>query len=241
MKVNDFATGLINEYEATLNCIHEDCDKNIPARDRLAKFRIDYIPTFARFIPDFFSKNVEAENVRLVYQTLRENEFPGVTKTCVDVYRASEIYHEYVRGMVDFLNEIIECSNTAFSVDEETKFRDLLTKAREKDYDFVKSCFGGDINPPVEENLRDAVKNVEMLIDFNDELTSFKQMSETLAGSINEVDDDNELLCEAITLYIKSVIYYCYNMINSIFDSYDKIYCTITAPAPKPQPKFTLV
>ena len=176
-----------------------------------------------------------------MYRTLRENEFPGVTINCNDTYKASDIYHEYIHGMIDFLKEIIDCSNTAFSIQEEQKYRDLLNKAKERDYEFIKSCFGGNINPPVDEDLRSAVRNVEMLIDFNDQIDKFKSTANNLISSITDVDADTEILCDAVYLYIKSIIHYSYYMLTNIFDAYHKISQIITNQTPKPQTKFTLM
>ena len=241
MSVNDFHTELLDTYEIIKDSIETDNDSNLNVKYQLEKFRLEYIPKIERFIPDFFSKNVEADNVRMIYRTIREQEFPDKTINCVDVYKASEIYQEYVRGMIDFLHEIIECANTAFSVNEENKYNDLITKATARDYEFIKSCFGGSMNPSTEQGLKDAVRNVEMLIDFNDQLTSFESTSDSMIESIAEVDADNELLIKAVNLYENSVIRYCYFMISTIFDSYSKIYSVITAPAPKPQTKFELL
>lgn len=241
MSVTDFNSKLTDVYEEVIKSINND---NISIRDtkiRLGRFENEYIPKFEKFIPDFFSKNVEADNIRMIYRTIREQEFPDKTINCVDVYKASEIYQEYVRGMIDFLHEIIECANTAFSVNEENKYNDLINKATARDYEFIKSCFGGSMNPSTEQGLKDAVRNVEMLIDFNDQLTSFKSTSDSMIESIAEVDADNELLIKAVNLYENSVVRYCYFMISTIFDSYSKIYSIITAPTPKPQTKFELL
>lgn len=80
-----------------------------------------------------------------------------------------------------------------------------------------------------------------MLIDFNDQLIAFKNTADTLKSSVSDVDADNEMLTRAVNLYQNSVIRYCYFMISTIFDSYNKIYTLITAPAPKPQTKFELL
>lgn len=241
MSVNDFNTELLDTYEIIKDSIETDNDSNLNVKHQLEKFRLEYIPKIERFIPDFFSKNVEADNVRMIYRTIREQDFSNKTIECVDVYKASEIYQEYVHGMVDFLREIIDGANTAFSVNEENKYNDLISKATARDYEFIKSCFGGSMNPSTEQGLKDAVRNVEMLIDFNDQLASFESTSGTMIESIAEVDADNELLIKAVNLYENSVIRYCYFMISTIFDSYNKIYSVITAPAPKPQTKFELL
>lgn len=241
MSMTDFNSKLTDTYEEVLKSFNNDTISIHDTKIRLGRFKNEYIPKFEKFIPDFFSKNVEADNVRMIYRTIREQEFPNKTINCVDVYKASEIYQEYVHGMVDFLHEIIECANTAFDVREESKYNDLITKATARDYEFIKSCFGGSMNPPVDQGLKDAVRNVEMLIDFNDQLTTFENTTGSMIESISDVDSDNELLSKAVNLYVNSVIRYCYFMIFTIFDSYDKIYSVITAPAPKPQTKFELL
>lgn len=241
MSVTDFNTKLLDTYENIKNSIKADNEANLNVKHQLEKFRLEYIPKFERFIPDFFSKNVEANNVRMIYRTIREQDFSNKTIECVDVYKASEIYQEYVHGMVDFLREIIDGANTAFSVNEESKYNDLINKATARDYEFIKSCFGGAVNPISEQSLKDAVRNVEMLIDFNDQLIVFKNTAETLRSSVSDVDAENEMLTRAINLYQNSVVRYCYFMISTIFESYRKIYSVITAPAPKPQTKFELL
>lgn len=241
MSVTDFDVKLLDTYEIIKDSIKADNDSNLNVKHQLEKFRLEYIPKIERFIPDFFSKNVEADNVRMIYRTIREQDFSNKTIECVDVYKASDIYQEYVHGMVDFLREIIDGANTAFSVNEENKYNDLINKATARDYEFIKSCFGGVVNPISTQGLKDAVRNVEMLIDFNDQLIAFKNTADTLKSSVSDVDADNEMLTRAVNLYQNSVIRYCYFMISTIFDSYNKIYTLITAPAPKPQTKFELL
>jgi hypothetical protein len=241
MNILDFNSKLTDVYEYILNDIEKCRGMKCDSKYMLRKFVAEYLANYASFIPDFFSKNGDAENVRAMYRTLRENEFPGVTITCVDTYKASEIYNEYLHGMVDFLKEIVDCSNSVFSVHEEQKYADLLAKAKEKDYEFVKSCFGGNMNSPVDEDLRNAVKNVEMLIDFDDQIYKFKTTAGNLTSSITDVDADTELLCDAVYLYIKSVVQYSYLMLTNVFDAYHKISQIITNQAPKPEPKFTLM
>ena len=100
------------------------------------------IALYESFIPDFFSKNGSADEIRAIYKELREDYFNESTISCVDTVDAVNVYKDYSTGMQKFVTEIISAYNSGNTkVVEDSKV--TLETARKNDSIFIESVFTG--------------------------------------------------------------------------------------------------
>lgn len=183
----------------------------------------EVLSKFKSFIPDFFSQHGASENIRYIYSVVRENKFPNATIVCIDTNHAASIYHEYNKGMLDFITEIITDANyNCDNIDKSGKLEASLKKAFSKDKEFIKSIFGGENNIAEERSLPEALLNIEALIDF---IYDIDDMIKKSTNVINCIENHNkcELINRSVYLLYKSITRYTYYMIKNIINIYGMI------------------
>ena len=179
--------------------------------------------TISDFIPSFFSKNGEADGIRSMYKEIRESDNDLMIE-CVDVNKASHIYKEYVEGMTSFITEI---GSKQFTAEESDlgEYHEKLGVAKEKDSDFINSIYGGTLNKPESMPIKEAVENIEYLIDFIPEIDSIHDKCVTLKDTYEGMD--NNILNESLSMLYESVENYCYSTVSSIASTYHNIKKTL--------------
>lgn len=181
----------------------------------------DEISYFESFIPDFFSKNGEADGIRKVYSGIRENLNSENTINCMDINRASKIYNEYMEGMVTFINDIKNVDIVTES-NELTDYSEKFSNVKANSNIFIESLFNGGYCPYEDTVLSEAVANIECLIEFIPELSTIKNICNSLGESVTECTqpEKTELLKNSIDLLYESVCDYCYSTIRNIVSTY---------------------
>lgn len=207
-----FLQGFTDHYEA-----FKDQNKSI---DNL----IDEISYYESFIPEFFSRNGEAEGIKDMYSKIHVMMEEGTEKTvqCVDISKSNEIYTEYVEGMIKFINDIKGISSTGATFES---FEEKFENAKSKDHIFIESLYDGSINAMEDMKLSEVVENVEFLIDFIPTLKTMKTNCCMVKESVEGVKDENiqKLLNDCTTMLCESVNNFCYHTIKSVIDSYTLI------------------
>ena len=93
------------------------------------------------------------------------------------------------------------------------KYSSKLESAKEKDSIFIESIFGGSLNEKNECTLKEATKDLEILINFIPKIESFYNKSLILSESMN---NNNDLVNSSIELVCESVSNYAYNVIKNV-------------------------
>lgn len=200
----------------------------------------DELSYYESLIPEFFSKKGEAEGIHKMYDDVTNES----TKTvdCVDVRKSSNIYEEYLEGMMTFINDIrhINIQNDNVEFDQ---FTEKFDTAKKNDSIFIQSIFGGNINSKQTVPIKEATDNVEFLIDFIPKISSMKSQCTALATEMAKEKNDLKkgLLEKSVTMMIESVGNYCYSTIKSIFETYTDIIDTLATEQVVNTEEFKLV
>lgn len=191
---------------------------------------VSAITYYESFIPDFFSKNGEADGIRNMYSKIRVMKESGQEKNieCCDMYQIHDIYTEYVDGMINFINDIRNVN-----VSESTKieeYSEKFKKAKDNDLTFIKSLYNGKIKEITSMPLSEAVSNVEFLIDFINDIKDLKtsccvveEAAKSEDGTVKQplLEGCLEMLCESVNNF-------CYYTLKSVLTTYADINNVLT-------------
>ena len=143
------------------------------------------------------------------------------TCECVNLCDISPIYKEYLRGMIEFINDTNKINdNVAFN-----DYHDKFIKANENDLKFIESLFDGKISGIKTINLPEASMNLEYLIElipFMDAIcVKCKNLENSIYTSTNK--DKTELINNCIKMLYNSIRTYCFLAVKNIISTYIKI------------------
>jgi hypothetical protein len=211
-------TTLLRELET-----HHNKFKN--AHKSLETFNRD-IEFYEKFIPYFFSKNGDADNIKNVYENITYDYEDGCEKTisCINVNKCYDVYKEtWLDGMYQFISDIRESSD-----DNLENLSRTLTIAEHNNPVFLTGLYNGEVEEcPIEEMpLSEAVSNIEFLIDFIPQLSLLKEECLHTVNTIVNGDyskDKQNMLIESLNLLYNSIDDYCYGTLKNILEDYDKI------------------
>lgn len=197
---------------------------------------------YESFIPYFFSKNGEADNIKNMYENINYDMEDHCEKSisCIDVNRCYDVYKEYVDGMMKFIVDICENGNNDKKLDA---FESKLDIAKNNDAIFIESLYAGKIPDYTihEKPLSEAVQNIEFLIDFIPQLSVLKENCSSLANKIVDCETTNkrkeELLIESMGMLYNSIDQYCYGTLYNILTDYQKINNVLEESAEPSYPK----
>ena len=171
-------------------------------------------------IPEFFSYNNEAVRIKMMYKRLKELDYArNKVIPCVNIEAATRIYNEYFDGMINFAKDYIQAlssSNNNLALMEKQ-----LQTALQADSMFIDSLFGGKNNESTNEELTEAVKNVEFLVDFIDWLKSRKETINNLCNNCSSAD--RKACAPVIGLVASSVCRFSNRVISDILSIYEAI------------------
>lgn len=180
---------------------------------------------YESFIPKFFSKNGEADNIKNMYENIQYDLADHCEKhiDCIDANRCYDVYTEYMNGMKEFMNNILTCDENNLK-----PFEEKMEIATSNDAAFISSLYKGNIEnyAITEKPLSEAVSNIEFLIDFIPQLSVLKEHCEEMLNKIVDGNYDGEkekLLIEGMDMMYSSIDEYCYGTLRTILEDYDKI------------------
>lgn len=183
--------------------------------------------TYTNIIPEFFSYNKEALKIKALYKKLKELDYTrNRVIPCIDVNRAGCLYMEYFTGMCTFINKFI---NEACSENPENLplMEKQLQTAIQADPIFIESLFGGKNNERCDEELTDAIKNVEYLVDFLDVLTNMRNSVATICDKAMPIYEKYGFILHAVRLVANSSCAVSNRIICTIMDTYNDINCCL--------------
>lgn len=184
----------------------------------------DNIAFYESFIPEFFSKTGEADNIRKMYKDIKDEKNELKTVEYIPVVESATLYNEYIDGMVKFINEIKETAITENVADLDA-FSTKFNNAKQNDSAFIESLFNGRLTEKRDVVLTEAVSNVEFVIDFVTNIEEMKNRCNEIKESVNSSDKNlkTELLENCCNMMCESVNNYCCNMLKTVIDTYQNI------------------
>lgn len=179
------------------------------------------IDLFESYIPDFFSKNGEANGIKSMYKGIKENMENEYTIKCIDLNKVSSVYEEYMDGMIQFINDINNI-NIVTEADQIEKYKTNLETAKDNSGIFIESLYDGTYSENKDYVLSEAVTNIECLIDFIPRLKQMRSECNKCSSFVNECADETkkELLSKSAEMMYESVGSYCHSMIKNIVNTY---------------------
>lgn len=214
-----------DELKCKLDAIRkqsEDVYKNSNDIDEIKKKVLNELVCYTHIIPEFFSYDREAIKIKELYKKLKDLDFTrNKVISCVDICKAGCTYNEYFEGMVTFINDFI--SKAQAENEDLTLIEKQLQTAIQGDPLFIDSLFGGKNNEPVEEELTDAIKNVEYLVDYFETLKTMTKTVSDICERANMISSKYEYIINAIKLIANSTGAFSCRVIASIVDIYDCI------------------
>ena len=159
---------------------------------------IDNISDYSNFIHDFFSINGEANKIRYMYNKLHNDEKAFKSIEVVDLNISRTLFNQYEVGFIRHLHMYSRDKNAIGITD--------IANSK-----FLNEIFNGSYNKPVNMELKDAVGNLEVLIDLIPDIESMTRNSQMM----------NVNVC--YNSYTSFVNNYLKKMISGIIDTYDEI------------------
>lgn len=216
---------MFNDFKNRLSSIGEE---GLHARDCACPTTIHNsvnkeLTTYSKIIPEFFSYNNEALKIKSLYKRLRELDYSrNRVIPCIDVCRAGNLYAEYFDGMRSFIHKFIDeaCSTEPTNLPLMEK---QLNTAIQADKMFIDSLFGGKNNEACNEELTEAVKNLEYLVDFIDVITEIHESIDSIFSRSESLFTKYKGMTDALRLVSNSACYACNRIISTIMDTYNDI------------------
>lgn len=222
-----------NDYIDELNNQHDKFTNSDISEINKTKDELSYLESL---IKRFYTQKGEAENIRNIYRFIESNmDENEKTVNCYDIYTLSNVYNEYIDGMIKFIDEIININNIDVCKDS---YMDKFKRAQCNDKKFIDTLFGDNQENQVfdntklgksEERLSSAVSNIEFLIDIIPRLSTVKQKCDIYNKKY--LDETNpikkDLLKCSINMLYSSIRYFYYIAIKEILITYINIKDTI--------------
>ena len=210
--------GSLEELDNTFNEFFSKIDSG--EISKYTEYVANEFETYSNIIRGFFTG--KENEIKGIYMSIRQKEFPFNKIVSPDINEARNMYMEYFKGMTEYMFKMTELKSS-----DEINTDSLIgniNKIRERDRSFVESIFGGEKNPPIEDDLNSTMRNVEVLIDVNSEFGAFKSKISNLINEYNSSEDIYKpAISSAISVYINSIRFYNYMCIKAILNCYNAI------------------
>lgn len=193
---------------------------------------IKQLSTAIDMIKNILSMN-DGAAIKGIYEDIKSDKFGDAKISDVDVIKASEIYKEYEVGMLQFIDDIMQSD-----VNEDDTNKQKLQDATNNNENFILSIFGGERNPAEDELVIDAMKNVEFLVDFIQNISDAFVKCNELVGKC--ISGENEIYDGCCLLYMKSYTMYAKCVLINVFDSFNKIQNLKKVPTSDSTPTYKL-
>lgn len=201
----------------------ENCQEELSKNSYSIESLLNNFTVYESFIPEFFSKTGEADNIRTMYDSLKNKKNEDNKIVCISLNESASIYDEYLEGMISFMNDIqnIEVTEGENSLEQYTE---KFNRAKENDSIFIESLFNGKLTKEREIPLSEAVSNIEYCIDFNESLKTIKNTCINIQESFTKEDNiKTELLGKCRDMLFESVSNYCYSTLKNVINIYENI------------------
>lgn len=182
---------------------------------------------YSQIIKDFFSDaDGEGVQIRQIYDKTSDfgSRYPKVTLP--DINWVYHKYNEYLDGMKMFIDLKIQSIDNCNPDEESSNISEYI----EKDSNFIESLFDDGVNSKALDpcEIKDALGNLEILIDFLPEMQSKTHFAEKIKASVNDDGEPSNPISQGLMrLYTLSTNHFSARLISSTFDSFQKIVDTM--------------
>jgi hypothetical protein len=174
---------------------------------------------YKEIISDFFTG--KENDIKSLYRIIK-NETHSFNKiSYIDVNHGNHLYSEYSSGMLGFVKKMIEIQDTQNINIEAVKNK--LEMISKKDCDFRISILGGERNAKTTGSISEAMVNIEVLIDINNDFDNYIKVLEDLLVKINKENKYINLITCGIKLYVKSICSHYNECIKLSLNTYSKL------------------
>lgn len=212
-----------------LNNTETEIDKNIKETESISDMVTELsgmCSKYTQIIKDFFSDaDGEGARIRTIYDKTSDfsSRYPKVALP--DINWVNHQYNEYLDGMKTFIDSKIQSIENCNPDEESSKISEYI----EKDSNFIDSLFDGvnsKTNDPCE--IKDALGNLEILIEFLPQMQSKTSYAEKIKATVNNAGEpSNPISQNLMRLYTLSTNHFSAKLISSTFDSFQKIVDTM--------------
>lgn len=220
---------MLTEFKSKLASVRASAERifnNTNDVNTIKEESLKELSFYASAIPEFFSYNNEAVRIKNMYKKLKELDYTrNKVIPCINVKCASYIYREYLDGMINFIidyHKKICCNSEDLPLMEKQ-----LQTAIQGDPLFIDSLFGGKNNEITEEELTDAVSNVEFLVDFLEFLKYMENNIHQVYNHCCEQNSENTSITNCIRLIANSTCCFSNRIISAIMNIYEDINNTL--------------
>ena len=204
--------------ESFIKCIHqENCDLS-SIRNRFLAAIDAYIQT----IKDFFStKDGEGSKIHDIYKSVSDLSKKYRKVRILDSNYSHFLYKDYYSGMIVFIDNELQSIGNSDTVQHCDRIKEFI----EKDSMFIDSLFDDGQNTKYfETSVYDGMANLELLIDFINELSSKKDYIGKLIDKIESLGSStNEAAKKLVIFYALSTIRFSTKLIKSVFDDFETL------------------
>ena len=184
---------------------------------------------FSDIIKDFFSDSCgEGERIRHVYQKVSEftAKYPRISVQ--DINYSNHLYNEYMSGLCMFISSEVNNADLQDVESLKSKVEGFL----DKDLTFIESLFGKGSNVKQAENItmKESLGNLEVLIDFINELHDRTKFVEEMRSLTNDFDINEDIAGPLMRFYLLSNVRYIEKLILSVFESFGITEASMNAP-----------
>lgn len=176
---------------------------------------------YSEIIRSFFTG--KDNEIRNIYQAIREQRFPYNTVHGCDVNFAIHAYKDYLEGLSVFVFKVLDLNDS--DMIDINKIHETAISVMERDSEFMDEIFGGSKNPNVDMDLDSAMKNIESLLDINDNISSYIEICKRMIDIVNAHPTEvyKDVRVEGIKIFISSISNYNYKSIDSVLTTYENI------------------
>ena len=181
------------------------------------KYILDnYIDNSIEHVKDFFRDKTVVDVINYIYKS-ENTKYKHNIVNVIDINMAKSLYDEYFGGLCEFV-ELCETIKKDDIVSDGIQISSILDKIQNsfvKDKEYIDSIFGGKLNSAAEENIYDAMSQLEYLITYIKGIKNTIKCVDRLFLPEFKTDENdiNHLKVLAVTLFVKSLIDYSENVI----------------------------
>ena len=215
MDKNQSLDQIFNDFKDYICSVTEyQYDKISVATSKLFRRYSEYIKLF------FCDKEDE---IKGIYQSIREDIFPFNKITSIDVNMAMHCYSDYFKGLIQFAKKVADLKDTD-DIDPVSVANTIAT-VKSRDKDFIDSLFGGERNPEITADIDTSMVTVEAFIQLSKSFDEFDLVMHTITLDATKSNSKkyNEAVLDGLKVYAISVGYYNYRCLNEITQTYMKI------------------
>lgn len=173
---------------------------------------ISKIDSFKQNLCDFLLTN--KSDIEKLYSYANDNKTKNVQVTVINTCELINKYKDYFNGLISYMKDLSKKSNVQeFNDDDTLQLISVLKKSIVKDEDFPSTCI-----QEVELPFKDAVENIECILELKDYLEILKSSAVKVVGYPIKGEEVKKFANHLVFSSINNFIATCYFNIRNNFD-----------------------